>query len=79
MSTIRELNETETTTSSWRPTKHEASASVSGDAGAVAATLNGDQAVTAGYGHCRSCDCSGYESSGDGKRCQCGHHFSQHR
>lgn len=33
--------------------------------------------LLAGWGACRSCNCSGYDGKHD--RCKCGHHFSQHR
>jgi len=44
----------------------------------VSAVLDREE-VVAGWGSCKSCDCSGYVSSGDGKTCNCGHHFSRHR
>ncbi len=37
--------------------------------------------IFAGWGACRSCDCSGYIQGGPGyQNCKsCGHHFSQHK
>ena len=40
------------------------------------------QPITAGYGHCKSCTCTGFVGEGGSKTtyiCQCGHHFTQHR
>jgi hypothetical protein len=37
--------------------------------------------IVSGWGPCKSCDCSGYVSKGEGiYTCKdCDHHFSQHR
>lgn len=39
------------------------------------------KSLLAGYGRCRSCDCTGYISKHDDTHeCKnCGHHFSRHR
>ena len=34
--------------------------------------------VYAGWGSCKSCDCSGYTSKKP-DICECGHHFSRHQ